>query len=158
MCNPTTPNYCNNTALVTQWCPINHCYTSPKLCCILFKKHKTQFVSLIYIGIAQVLEILPCRRQGLVHPTKSIPWLLMSWRRKEPGHQQPWYWSYCPPIFYFSIRFVQSSLVQRMAYSSPSHYLNQCSSWTLETAIKIQTLKLQKYNCKDHVCNFSNFH
>ena len=22
----------------------------------------------------------------------SISWLLMSWRRKEPGHQQPWYW------------------------------------------------------------------
>ena len=24
--------------------------------------------------------------------TRSIPWLLMTWRRKEPGHQQPWYW------------------------------------------------------------------
>ena len=24
---------------------------------------------------------------------KSISWVLMSWRRTEPGHQQPWYWS-----------------------------------------------------------------
>ena len=23
---------------------------------------------------------------------RSIPWLLMPWQRKEPGHQQPWYW------------------------------------------------------------------
>ena len=23
-----------------------------------------------------------------------IPWLLMSWRRKSPGHLQPWYWRY----------------------------------------------------------------
>ena len=22
----------------------------------------------------------------------SILWVMMSWRRKEPGHQQPWYW------------------------------------------------------------------
>ena len=26
------------------------------------------------------------------HLTYSISWLLMSWRRQEPGHQQPWYW------------------------------------------------------------------
>ena len=25
-------------------------------------------------------------------PAQSIPWLLMAWRRKVPGHQQPWYW------------------------------------------------------------------
>ena len=24
--------------------------------------------------------------------TRLISWLLMPWRRKEPGHQQPWYW------------------------------------------------------------------
>ena len=24
----------------------------------------------------------------------SIPWLLMTWRRKEPGHPQPWYLTY----------------------------------------------------------------
>ena len=23
---------------------------------------------------------------------RSITWLMMPWRRKEPGHQQPWYW------------------------------------------------------------------
>ena len=25
-------------------------------------------------------------------PTQSAPRLLMIWRHKEPGHQQPWYW------------------------------------------------------------------
>ena len=26
-----------------------------------------------------------------VYPMLSITWLLMAWRRQEPGHQQPWY-------------------------------------------------------------------
>ena len=30
-------------------------------------------------------------RQGLVYATYSITFLLMTWRRKEPGHQQLWY-------------------------------------------------------------------
>ena len=38
------------------------------------------------------VEILPQVRQGLTYSTQSISWLLMSWRRKEPGHQQTWYW------------------------------------------------------------------
>ena len=47
------------------------------------------FMSLLHIDITQVPEILPHVRPG---PTYSISWLLMSWRRKEPGHRQPWYW------------------------------------------------------------------
>ena len=27
-----------------------------------------------------------------IYSTKWLSWQLMSWRRKEPGHQQPWYW------------------------------------------------------------------
>ena len=29
---------------------------------------------------------------NIVDPICSMPWLLMSWRREAPGHQQPWHW------------------------------------------------------------------
>ena len=32
---------------------------------------------------------------------QSLPWLLMTWRCKKPGHQQPWYWRSSPRIFWF---------------------------------------------------------
>ena len=35
----------------------------------------------------------------LQYPTKSIPWLLMSWQYKEPGHQLQQYWPNAPRIF-----------------------------------------------------------
>ena len=50
------------------------------------------FVSFLHITTTQVVEILPQIRQEPTYSTWSISWLLMSWRRKEPGHQQPWYW------------------------------------------------------------------
>ena len=50
------------------------------------------FVSFLKIETTQVVEILPQIRQEPTNSTWSITWLLMSWRRKEPGHQQPWYW------------------------------------------------------------------
>ena len=50
------------------------------------------FISLLHIDMTQVLKILPQVRSGLTYFTLSISWLLMSWRRKERGHQQPWYW------------------------------------------------------------------
>ena len=50
------------------------------------------FMSLLHIDQTQVLKILPRVRPGPTYTTLSISWLLMSWRRKEPGHQQPWYW------------------------------------------------------------------
>ena len=49
-------------------------------------------MSFLHIDMTQVVEILPQIRQGPTYSTQSISWLLMSWRRKEPGHQQPWYW------------------------------------------------------------------
>ena len=30
---------------------------------------------------------------------QSIPLLLMSWRHKSPGHQQPWYWPIYPRMY-----------------------------------------------------------
>ena len=40
-------------------------------------------------NIINMNAILRCTRQGPVYPVLSISWLLMTWRRKEPGHQQP---------------------------------------------------------------------
>ena len=48
------------------------------------------FISFLHIDMTQVVEIISHIRP--TYPTSAIPWLLMSWRRKEPGHQQPWYW------------------------------------------------------------------
>ena len=31
----------------------------------------------------------------------TLLWLLISWRRKVLGHQQPWYWPSCPGVFRF---------------------------------------------------------
>ena len=50
------------------------------------------FMSLLPIDETQVLKILPRVKPGPTYSTYSIPWLLMTWRRKEPGHQQPWCW------------------------------------------------------------------
>ena len=50
------------------------------------------FVSFLPIDTTLVVEILPQIRQEPIYFTEWISWLLMSWRRKEPGHQQPWYW------------------------------------------------------------------
>ena len=36
-----------------------------------------------------ILLVLKLEYSGI---TRSIPWLLMPWLQKEPGHQQPWYW------------------------------------------------------------------
>ena len=50
------------------------------------------FMSFLHVNNTYVVEIPPGVRQGPAYSTISISWLLMSWRRKEPGHQQPWYW------------------------------------------------------------------
>ena len=46
------------------------------------------------IEIAQVVEIIPNGRWVPIHQVGilSMPWLLMVWLHKEPGHQQQWYW------------------------------------------------------------------
>ena len=38
----------------------------------------------------------------------------MSWRRKEPGHQQPWYWLWWNELF-------RSPLIKGWNFQSPSH-------------------------------------
>ena len=46
--------------------------------------------------MGQAPEILPCGQQGFIEPALSIPWLLITWRFREPGHQQPWYCHHYP--------------------------------------------------------------
>ena len=46
------------------------------------------------------VEIHPQGRKESAYVIKSISWLLMTWRRKEPGHQQAWYWPSVHVIFY----------------------------------------------------------
>ena len=50
------------------------------------------FASFLQIYTGQVVEILPQIRREPTYSTYSISLLLMSWRHKEPWHQQPWYW------------------------------------------------------------------
>ena len=54
------------------------------------------FLSFLNNEMVQVVKFLCCGRQGHVYLGWSIPWLLMSWWRKEPGHQQSWYWPISP--------------------------------------------------------------
>ena len=50
------------------------------------------FISFLHTDMPKIVEILPRIRPGLTYFIQSISWLLMSWRRKEPRHQQPLYW------------------------------------------------------------------
>ena len=53
------------------------------------------FMSFLHIDMTQVFEIFPHIGQEDTYSTKSISGVLMSWRHKEPGYQQPgqpWYW------------------------------------------------------------------
>ena len=50
------------------------------------------FTSFLNIDMTQVVEILPHARPTLACFTQSRSWLLMTWRCKEPGYQQSWYW------------------------------------------------------------------
>ena len=42
----------------------------------------------LHIDMTQVAEILPQLRKRPTYSTESISWLLMYWRRKEPGYRQ----------------------------------------------------------------------
>ena len=55
-------------------------------------------IYIVTVWVSCLLRLNPLRakfgqvRQERTYSTWPISWLLMSWRRKEPGHQQPWYW------------------------------------------------------------------
>ena len=50
------------------------------------RKMYLQFITFLHTDITQVVEILSHVRQELTYSTHSILCVLMSWRRKEPGH------------------------------------------------------------------------
>ena len=47
------------------------------------------FMSFLHVDTTRIVETLPNVRQGPTYSTKLISWMLLSWRRNEPGHQQP---------------------------------------------------------------------
>ena len=100
----------------------------------------------------QVAETLPHGRQGLTYLTWPISWQLMTWRRKEPGHQLPWYWA----SYHRMLQFQHHSRVNSLwsvndhkwhlkSWSSldqvimarcliravPGHYLKQIHCWII---------------------------
>ena len=52
------------------------------------KNISSHYVSFLHVDMTQVVEFLPQVRQEPSYSTVSILRVLMSWRRKEPGHQQ----------------------------------------------------------------------
>ena len=68
---------------------------SSHFACKIFSENKNIYlhiISFLHIDMTQVVGILPSVRQGIACFTWPISWLLMTWRYKEPGHQQPRYW------------------------------------------------------------------
>ena len=57
------------------------------------------FPSFLDFEMAQIDEIISHRWQGPPYFTQSIPWLLMAWQCRKPGHQQPRYWPSLLGIF-----------------------------------------------------------
>ena len=83
-----------------------------------------------------------------VYLTQPIPWLLMSWRRKEPGHWQPWYW-------YVFSRNITVSAYWRIDTSrniSVSTLMNQYQKWVSVTSFDFSTLEW-RHNGRDSVSN-----
>ena len=54
---------------------------------------KIKLHSLLFLEISktQAFVFLCHGRQRPLYPTLSTPWRYMTWRHKEPGHQQPWH-------------------------------------------------------------------
>ena len=77
---------------------VNPCDTE-----ILLGKIKIHLLILSFLNIemAHAVVILLDGRLGPVYHAQSIEWLLMAWRYKEQGHQQPWYWPSLSRIFWF---------------------------------------------------------
>ena len=50
------------------------------------------FISFSDAETSEIDELYSQGRQEYDYFSLSISWLLMTWRRQEPGHHQPWYW------------------------------------------------------------------
>ena len=72
------------------------------------------FSTFLVPGIAKAVENHLCGIQAPGHPPNSISWLLMAWRRKEPGHQYQWYWLVIPEYSGCSTRRVHHHREHKM--------------------------------------------
>ena len=66
------------------------------------------------VAMIKVVKIVPIWRHGLFYIT---PWLMMTWRSMDPGHQQPWHypsshgkcdWPAAKSLIKFSTRWISS--------------------------------------------------
>ena len=65
-------------------------------------KNYLRFLSFFNIEMVQmVVEIFPYENKEPFYQAKSMPCLLVAWRRKKPGHQHSRYWPSSPWIFRF---------------------------------------------------------
>ena len=105
--------------------------------------------------MAQVVESLPHGRQELVYSTQA-ELLVLTWRQKRPGHQQPRYWSsssrtaLAPEVtnpclsgklWYLQHNCVGDTIVLplRQRYICRAHTSNSCSQAKSETIFWIST-------------------
>ena len=103
--------------------------------------------SFLHIGMAHAVEVLPQVRHELTYSAKYVSCVLMLWRRKEPGHQQPWYqqcWTglICLRVDLFSSECDMKYILRRMhtlifirnTVSSRKvrpNYHRACSMWAI---------------------------
>ena len=90
---------CQNHVYDCQAWNFNPCHSK-----LIFRKYTNMIVfSIISRNFDEAgrSNSAPWYRHGPVSPAWSIPWLLMPWRHKEPGNQQPWYWCRSLGIFRF---------------------------------------------------------
>ena len=89
-------HYYSQCWLTTNWTLRNICqWNLNSLCATVLSRNidmYLQFILFLHTDMAQVVGILPRVRQGLAYFSRPISLLLMTWRRKESGHQQQWYW------------------------------------------------------------------
>ena len=86
------------------------------------------------------VEILSPITQEHPHLTWSISWLLMTWRRQEPGHQQPWYWPSCPGIFQ-AVHY-KADLSSYPGYFQEAHWI----SMGLPKRFRVSLIGMQRWN------------
>ena len=75
-----------------------------------------------------------------------MPWLLMTWRRKSPGHQQPWYWPSKNTTFYcqqavFPKSRQQVCFVRRRIQMSDVEFVKIISIWCLSVQFGRRSMK-----------------
>ena len=99
----------------------------------------------------QVVGIPHRVRQGPAYSTSSISWLLMSWRRKEPGHQQPRYWPSYTDLT--RARTLKVNAVNQACGFSLLLLQNTCRIWYPVTQGVTDLITLRQENFPLHALN-----